>query len=131
MSQMMENLGKRLNLKPHAVGTSSDNMANMYVGFDVEGHLGEDKRYYLVDTTRLMPPLAPDSNAKGKQWLYRFVRAEFLRSYPVPLSSNAFCKLAANAEVDNQEVKDATQRLVEEVLPQFLHEVSSSKKYRR
>ena len=32
---------------------------------DIEGHMGKDKRFYLVDTARLMPPATPKPGVKG------------------------------------------------------------------
>lgn len=43
-----------LNLKEH-IGGEVD-QKRIYMPVDIEGHLGSDKRYYLLDFARLMPP---------------------------------------------------------------------------
>lgn len=52
----MERVGRLLNLKKHTVG--KERVPLIGPG-DIEGHLGTDGRYYLLDYARLMPPEAP------------------------------------------------------------------------
>lgn len=49
LNQAMEKAAKRLNLKPHLVGFTADSCHVLHAAGDLEGHLGEDGRYYLVD----------------------------------------------------------------------------------
>ena len=56
---------------------------------DLEGHLGEDKRKYLVDFSRIMPPTYYNANNLGSsalanQHYFRMFRSEFLQEYYGP-----------------------------------------------
>lgn len=53
-NRIMLNLGKQLNLCPHNVGGKI-----MAACGDIEGHLGKDGKYYLLDFARTFPPEAP------------------------------------------------------------------------
>ena len=53
-------LKKLLNLKPHYVG-SFQNRKYLWMAGDVEGHLGRDNRFYLIDFSRTLPPTQPDT----------------------------------------------------------------------
>ena len=50
----MKAVGRGLNLKGHKVG-----QAVVYGPGDIEGHLGHDGNYYVVDFGRVFPPEAP------------------------------------------------------------------------
>lgn len=56
MNDLMEQLGAHLNLRKHFVGKQR---VPIFGPGDIEGHLGTDGRYYLLDFARLMPPEAP------------------------------------------------------------------------
>jgi hypothetical protein len=45
LSAMMETIGKKLNLKKHAVGNPGK---NVWTSIDTEGHLGRDGRFYII-----------------------------------------------------------------------------------
>lgn len=47
-------LGDILHLKEHDV-----NGTKLYGPGDIEGHLGKDGQFYLIDFARLLPPAAP------------------------------------------------------------------------
>ena len=60
---------------------------------DIEGHLGKDGRYYVLDFARLMPPEAPPSRPLGyesRSVFFRFLRPELVIRHPSRLSSDAF-----------------------------------------
>jgi len=106
---------------------------------DIEGHLGKDNRFYLLDTARLCPPTASKShyngvyfpNIKGS-FLCRMFRPEFLRQHLTPLSSDVFCKWAdnpldSNAESQNNgEVVDATLVLEQETIPAATNDIDQT-----
>eukprot|EP01126_Amoeba_proteus_P028128 TRINITY_DN27796_c0_g1_i1.p1 TRINITY_DN27796_c0_g1~~TRINITY_DN27796_c0_g1_i1.p1 ORF type:complete len:158 (+),score=23.81 TRINITY_DN27796_c0_g1_i1:65-475(+) len=52
MNHMMMQAGKILNLAPHTCG--SDHYV-IYGPADIEGHLGKDGNYYVIDYARTMP----------------------------------------------------------------------------
>jgi hypothetical protein len=54
--EMLQRLAMQLNLKPHAVGAQT---TVVYTPADMEGHLGQDGRYYVIDSARLCPPHPP------------------------------------------------------------------------
>jgi hypothetical protein len=56
MDHLMDVLGQHLNLRKHLVGKQR---AAIVGPGDIEGHLGTDGRYYLLDFARLMPPETP------------------------------------------------------------------------
>ena len=74
LTSMVEEAGKKINLKKHRVGkvelAGPGNHKNGYCARvdlplprstgDIEGHLGTDDRYYLLDFARTMPPEAPN-----------------------------------------------------------------------
>jgi hypothetical protein len=59
LNRAMEKVGSMFNLKKHTVG--KERVPIIGPG-DIEGHLGTDGRYYLLDFARLMPPEAPPSS---------------------------------------------------------------------
>ena len=101
-----------------------------------------DGKYYAIDFGRLYSPEAP---VEGKQddpraVFYKHLRPEFIRSnkgadfqwhfaeFSVPLSSDAFTKWQGsdpNAEDHNNEVKQATNVLFSETIPQFAKELNT------
>lgn len=54
----VEALFRELNLQPHFVGRKESGKVLAGPG-DVEGHIGTDGRYYLLDFARLLPPEFP------------------------------------------------------------------------
>jgi hypothetical protein len=49
----MEEAGRKLHLKGHLAGTGTE---PTYGPGDLEGHLGFDGRYYVLDFARVFPP---------------------------------------------------------------------------
>jgi Clustered mitochondria len=47
-NHLMEQAGTRLNLKPHFCGMSTSKGKRLHAAADVEGHVGEDGKFYLV-----------------------------------------------------------------------------------
>ena len=60
LNEKMLSASEFLNLKPHVVG-KSEILAS--VG-DLEGHLGRDGRYYILDFSRAFPPECPNPKFK-------------------------------------------------------------------
>jgi len=57
LSQKMKLASVKLNLKPHYSGLQEGSM--VYSASDVEGHIGTDGKYYLLDFSRVWPPETP------------------------------------------------------------------------
>eukprot|EP01125_Pyxidicula_operculata_P023200 TRINITY_DN989_c3_g1_i4.p1 TRINITY_DN989_c3_g1~~TRINITY_DN989_c3_g1_i4.p1 ORF type:complete len:1653 (+),score=390.20 TRINITY_DN989_c3_g1_i4:723-4961(+) len=111
----MSHVGKRLNLAPHRVGD-----VDIYGPGDIEGHLGSNKRFYVVDFGRCMPPEAPLMFPNSI--FYNLLRPNFVKNYRVPLCSDAFSKWMTHepkARQLNKDVEDATMYLYENVIPEF------------
>eukprot|EP00698_Gefionella_okellyi_P016146 TRINITY_DN4601_c0_g1_i3.p1 TRINITY_DN4601_c0_g1~~TRINITY_DN4601_c0_g1_i3.p1 ORF type:complete len:727 (-),score=189.20 TRINITY_DN4601_c0_g1_i3:2918-5098(-) len=60
MNQLMSQAGQMLNLKPHRTGSSGEAM--IFGPCDIEGHRGNDRRLYVLDTARVFPPESPISH---------------------------------------------------------------------
>lgn len=58
MNEAMLQAATALNLLPHIVGHERVELAS---AVDIEGHLGMDGRYYLLDMARAFPPEAPQA----------------------------------------------------------------------
>eukprot|EP00698_Gefionella_okellyi_P003690 TRINITY_DN1344_c0_g1_i3.p1 TRINITY_DN1344_c0_g1~~TRINITY_DN1344_c0_g1_i3.p1 ORF type:complete len:2301 (-),score=577.72 TRINITY_DN1344_c0_g1_i3:230-6262(-) len=117
MSATIKRAAEILNLRGHKVGFGVPQF--LYVCGDIEGHQGEDGRFYMVDTARLFPPERPEPGVRGCA-LYRLLRPELVKSNAVPLSSDAFTGWGFhNADVWNKDVAAATDRLLTVVIPTF------------
>lgn len=55
MNQMMKQAATILNIKAHTVGMRNQTSV-LHAPTDIEGHLGLDGRYYVLDTARICPP---------------------------------------------------------------------------
>ena len=88
----------------------------------------------LVDLARLFPPQKPVAGVKGC-FLYKLFRSEFLKKYPVPISSDCFSfwgtsfslfshilKIEKGREEpdNNIEAERATGYLINNVIPQLI-----------
>jgi len=58
MRSIMKQAAGILNLKGHYVEPINGEKELLYGPVDLEGHLGKDGRYYIIDTARLFPPTA-------------------------------------------------------------------------
>jgi len=112
-------ISSKLNLKGHWVERSGSKYF-MYLATDVEYHDGYDGKHYLVDLSRLMPPEYFEEMTVPGQHLFRLLRPELVRENEVPLSSDAFSGFGYhNCDIHNAEVKEATRKLKEVVIPDF------------
>jgi hypothetical protein len=59
MNDIMKTIGSEFNLTPHRFIKHPDQI--MYGPVDMEGHIGFDNQFYLIDTSRLFPAEQPDS----------------------------------------------------------------------
>jgi hypothetical protein len=51
LSKLMEKAGRQMNIKGHLAGKNGD--AFLYAPTDIEGHLGRDRRFYVLGTDAL------------------------------------------------------------------------------
>ena len=60
MNARMKLVASILNLRAHNVwNMAKTQMVKMYGPIDIEGHLGRDGRFYILDAARLFPPAIP------------------------------------------------------------------------
>lgn len=114
----MKRAGQVLNLKEHVAGQKEGFTATVSFPADIEGHIGTDKRFYVLDLARLMPPTAPSKSQASSQYLFRLFRPEFVRGYKHPLSPDAFSnfdKCDPQKDINRKEIVDATAALLEQI----------------
>jgi len=120
MNTLMERVANVLNLKGHYAGLNAGSRAFLHGPADLEGHLGRDGRYYVLDLSRVFPPERPSKHAEKGSFLYKLLRPELVASAPEPLSSDAFSRFGADeASEHNQQVADMTEHLLDTVIPKF------------
>ena len=129
---------QRLNIAPHAVKGSEDLIAKtLQAGCDVRGYLGADGRRYIMNFRRAFPPehpkctphLRPEPRDISIMW--RFLRPQFVKRNPSPLSPDALSLYTADmadAEQHDRNVEAATRRLVEELVPEYASDLSKRSK---
>lgn len=69
--EMMNQIGKKLNLAEHMAGHGPT-----FLPADAEGHIGEDGRRYLVDLSRVFPPSFSRPSKMNPTNLYQLFRPE-------------------------------------------------------
>lgn len=91
------------------------NQTQLDLAVDVEGHLGRDGRFFLVDLARLFPPTVP----KGKEVWFNHFRPEFMRDHcSTKLSDDAFTGFGRHGyEEHHPEVREEYKRLMTETVP--------------
>ena len=94
-----------------------EKIATLHMAADVEGHVGEDGRFYIIDTARLFPPTVPggcDMKKRSGSFMVDVFRPEFLQKYcsDSPLSSDAF---SGFGRVDYQLHNTEVRRVFDEV----------------
>eukprot|EP01129_Flabellula_baltica_P000456 TRINITY_DN10464_c0_g1_i1.p1 TRINITY_DN10464_c0_g1~~TRINITY_DN10464_c0_g1_i1.p1 ORF type:complete len:1958 (-),score=323.32 TRINITY_DN10464_c0_g1_i1:16-5889(-) len=132
LSLKMSIAARKLNLKEHIV-----NGVLLYSAADVEGHLGTDNRFYVLDFSRTFPPEPPFSMSNNgvSSHLFRLLRPELVKRNerigpngerePCPLSSDAFSAFGEEeADIHHQEVLDCFNHLISTIIPEFAEEHS-------
>eukprot|EP01133_Synstelium_polycarpum_P001079 gene1079-1223_t len=120
-NEMMKNSASTLNIKGHIVGKEQPKM--LHSCGDIEGHIGSDGNFYLLDFARVFPPIVKINDNSPPSHLYELIRPELVKSNPTPLSSDALTgwgKFDPQAAEHNYEVKEASYRLFFQVIPKFV-----------
>ena len=117
LNSLMRSAAADLHLAAHTV-----NGVEMYTAGDVEGHKGDDGRYYILDLARSFPPENPAKSKQPQAALYRLLRPELLQLLKAnnspPLSSDSYTRWGMEAaDVHNARVDEATRLLHEHYLP--------------
>jgi hypothetical protein len=130
LNRAMEKVGRMFNLKKHTVG--KERVPIIGPG-DIEGHLGTDGRYYLLDFARLMPPEAPPSSQSDayadRAVFYKMLRPEIVKEFHVPLSSDAFTgwsKYDNDIVASERDIREATKKMFDEVIPTLARDLDDT-----
>lgn len=118
-AEIMRSTATALNLKPHECGAAKHATKVLHSAADIEGHLGFDGKFYLLDFSRTMPPVRPDFSVLNGH-LYQLFRREFVTTYPVPLCSDAysgFIMWDKKKKIHNIEIDRATDYLYDVIIP--------------
>jgi hypothetical protein len=75
LASLIEEAASRLNLVPHVCGLYEMNAKVLATAADVEGHVGTDGRYYMLDFARMFPPTTPDPRIQ-RGYLYQVIFVE-------------------------------------------------------
>ncbi|GAM20836.1 hypothetical protein SAMD00019534_040110 [Acytostelium subglobosum LB1] len=120
-NEKMEKSAQILNIKGHIVGR--DNPRLLHSCGDIEGHIGNDGNFYLLDFARVFPPVVKIIENGPPSHLYELLRPELVKSNSKPLSSDALTgwgKFDPNSSEHNYEVKEASYKLFLKVIPKFV-----------
>jgi len=93
--------------------------------FSSKGHQGKDRRFYVIDFSRLFPCTTPTKNAHPKGFLYQLFRPEFIINYKKaghrwPLCSDAYTYFSvrdSNYVEFMRDIDEATHHLLYVVVP--------------
>jgi tetratricopeptide (TPR) repeat protein len=144
LANKMRRVARQLHLKGHVVGrrplpagdassaTSPASTRMLHGPGDIEGHLGRDGQYWVLDFARVFPPEAPDAMQfqddpaapvdRSRRIFSDLLRPELVRRHPVALSSDAFSNFQAadrRASQLNAQVRAATRDLHERAIPEY------------
>ncbi len=129
LSALMKDAASKIGLAP--LPLVGGNL--LYGPSDIEGHLGPDSRYYVVDFARAMPPeyIARKSRLYHPRSIFFFLlRPELVQSGGTPLCPDAFsgflssCESEATSKNLNLNVYLACKRLRSAVIPTFARDLS-------
>jgi Clustered mitochondria len=125
-ASLMARAANRLNIGKHYCGAGRQRQL-LHSAADVEGHLGTDNRFYLLDFSRTFPPVRPDLSIHNGH-LYQLFRAEFCATYHTALCSDSFSGFVRedpSRALYSRQVKAATNYLERIVVAKALsHELS-------
>eukprot|EP01127_Copromyxa_protea_P013751 TRINITY_DN3720_c0_g1_i2.p1 TRINITY_DN3720_c0_g1~~TRINITY_DN3720_c0_g1_i2.p1 ORF type:complete len:1412 (+),score=225.99 TRINITY_DN3720_c0_g1_i2:23-4237(+) len=117
LNQKMLLAGQKLNIQGHLVRDKT-----IYGPGDIEGHVGTDGKFYVLDFGRVLPPEAPGSIPNAL--FYNLLRPQLVQSFPSALCSDAFSGWLAFESTQkraeyNEKVVSATAHLYNILIPKF------------
>jgi len=123
-NSLMKKAAARLNLSAHRAGRPNTAGVMVWSAVDLEGHLGEDGRFYMLDFSRTFPPRRPDMSQKNCH-LFHMLRPEFVRRYKKPLCSDGYSGfiMSFNGNAHNEELNQATTHLENVIIPKVAYEL--------
>eukprot|EP00698_Gefionella_okellyi_P024703 TRINITY_DN8790_c0_g1_i1.p1 TRINITY_DN8790_c0_g1~~TRINITY_DN8790_c0_g1_i1.p1 ORF type:complete len:1139 (+),score=262.92 TRINITY_DN8790_c0_g1_i1:215-3418(+) len=117
VNAVLAQMGKQLNLKMHNVPDEHGRPVAMAGPGDLEVHLGRDRRVYVLDTARVMPPEQPH---KSTDVFWKLFRREFVQKHSVPLCSDAYTGWGRlDIRAHNAEIKEATSVYINQLCAQY------------
>lgn len=84
---------------------------------DLEGHMGTDGKYYLINFSHLFPPQYLETVPGGHN-NHQVLRPELVRTFHAPLSSDALTEYDQSPK-NFSDVVDATRYISTELVPKF------------
>ncbi|PRP80494.1 hypothetical protein PROFUN_11716 [Planoprotostelium fungivorum] len=124
LNLLMQTAANRIHISGHVTGLKEKK--EIYGPGDIEGHLGTDEKYYVVDFGRVMPPEDPAQthHKNSKSVFYSLLRSQLVSSHPEALCSDAFTKWNSDDDEErrkaiNEKVTKATMRIRDECVPDF------------
>eukprot|EP01127_Copromyxa_protea_P002621 TRINITY_DN1255_c0_g3_i1.p1 TRINITY_DN1255_c0_g3~~TRINITY_DN1255_c0_g3_i1.p1 ORF type:complete len:1791 (-),score=341.55 TRINITY_DN1255_c0_g3_i1:71-5443(-) len=142
LNKAMERIGRALNLAPHHVG---DQPEMLYLCGDIEGHIGQDGKYYCLDFARVFPPeylpedekqsviecLLPCTPQKPtSEFLYKLLRPELVKGNEEPLNSDSLSMFIGSSYKEKNKARagviNATKRMITDVIDSFAQEMISN-----
>lgn len=142
LNELIAVASQRLNLKPHCCGKNNVTVFSpvdlevfcfrvviflmLIFFFFLKGHIGTDGRFYLLDFSRVFPPVTPSKEVVGGH-LFQYFRGEFVFNFPLfPLCSDAYSRfvLGQPDEKEHQtEIDAATKDLTGITLSNFARDL--------
>ena len=104
-------------------GQLNENMKEIYGPIDLEGHVGKDGKYYLVDFSRLFPPDIPQNFNNYSSYLFQLLRPEIVKINPFPLCSDSLSNFVQNNEEKAKYYHEINQTflfLLQKRIPNFV-----------
>jgi hypothetical protein len=129
-NQAMSEAAEQIHLAEHDVAESGIRLCSPG---DIEGHIGSDSHFYLLDLARTFPAEDPSQCKhlpyKSQAVFYRLMRPELLlhlkeKKLTLPLSSDAMTGFGYEKDFDARS-KLATKLLLETIIPDFAKELSA------
>ena len=129
LHKLLGTAAEKMNLAQHGVKGKDDlSPAYFWAPADIRGYRGSDERLYICNLGRTYPPEHPEETLhirrepRDMSIFWKLLRPEFVRRNPLPLSSDAlsmFCDDTLDEEEHSMNIKNATNRLIKEVIPEF------------
>lgn len=120
LNRKIETLGYSCNLGPNKLPNHT-----FYTPLDLEGHIGFDNRYYLIDVGRLFPPIYYNrkKNQENINYLFELFRPEFIFSFHVKNQLVSDCLSPFISHNSSKEstiiLEQATNELTLKTIPAF------------
>eukprot|EP00466_Bigelowiella_natans_P011490 jgi/Bigna1/78392/fgenesh1_pg.54_\ len=113
-NECMRGIAQDLHLGGHHVCDEQGVEHHIYAAGDIEGHIGTDGRYYLIDLARAFPPESMwdthHLHRPSQAVFFRMLRPEFLQWLK---------KSSRDSKEHNDRVREATNILINKVVPEF------------